>query len=58
MMFGVCQCSGETKIYEDCMGNSLAMDDRMGLKLFGYDIEVVGYSTVQEARDLDVGRGR
>ncbi|KAL2230036.1 UNVERIFIED_CONTAM: hypothetical protein Sindi_1598000, partial [Sesamum indicum] len=34
------------------------MDDRMGLKFKSYDVEVVGYATVQAARDLDVGSGR
>ncbi len=55
MIFRVCQCSGETVISEYCVGNSSAMDDRMGLKFKSYDVEVVGYATVQAARDLDVG---
>ncbi|KAL0448946.1 UNVERIFIED_CONTAM: hypothetical protein Slati_1451000 [Sesamum latifolium] len=55
MMFRVCQCSGGTMVSENCVGNSRAMCGRMGLKLCGYDVEVVGYATVQEARDLDVG---
>ncbi|KAL0462039.1 UNVERIFIED_CONTAM: hypothetical protein Slati_0091500 [Sesamum latifolium] len=54
-MFGVYQCSGETVVLEYCMGNSSAMDDRMRLKLLGYDVEVLGYATVQAARDSDVG---
>ncbi|KAL0345322.1 UNVERIFIED_CONTAM: hypothetical protein Sradi_4363500 [Sesamum radiatum] len=38
-----------------CASNSSAMCGRMELKLCGYDEEVVGYATVQAARDLDVG---
>ncbi|KAL0427330.1 UNVERIFIED_CONTAM: hypothetical protein Slati_2907800 [Sesamum latifolium] len=54
-MFRVCQCGGETEISEDCVGNSSVMDDRMGLKLFGYDVEVIDYAMVQAACDLDIG---
>ncbi|KAL0388605.1 UNVERIFIED_CONTAM: hypothetical protein Sradi_2742300 [Sesamum radiatum] len=54
-MFGACQSSGENEFSEYCVGNSSSMDDWMGLKLWSYDVEVVGYAAVQAARDLDVG---
>ncbi|KAL0420961.1 UNVERIFIED_CONTAM: hypothetical protein Slati_3119000 [Sesamum latifolium] len=57
-MFGVCQCSGKTVVSDYCVDNSSMMRGRMGLELCGYDVEVVGYATVQAARDLDVDRGR
>ncbi|KAL0367266.1 UNVERIFIED_CONTAM: hypothetical protein Sradi_3616700 [Sesamum radiatum] len=58
MMFRVCQCSGGTVVLVYCAGNSSAMRGRMRLKLCGYDVEVVGYATVQAARDLGVSRAR
>ncbi|KAL0303297.1 UNVERIFIED_CONTAM: hypothetical protein Sradi_6197800 [Sesamum radiatum] len=58
MMFRVCQCRGKTVVSVYCAGNSSAMCGRMRLKLCGYDVEVVGYATVQAARDLSVGRAR
>ncbi|KAL0367032.1 UNVERIFIED_CONTAM: hypothetical protein Sradi_3593300 [Sesamum radiatum] len=58
MMFRVCQCSGGTVVSVYCAGNSLAMRGRMRLKLCGDDVEVVGYTTVQAARDFSIGRAR
>ncbi|KAL0440407.1 UNVERIFIED_CONTAM: hypothetical protein Slati_2523700 [Sesamum latifolium] len=52
------QCSGGNVISEYGKGDSSVTDDRMRLKHWSYNEEVIGYATVQAACDLDIGRER